>query len=86
MSERERLSRRIAAIDFALVELHLFLDSHPNNKEVANKLEEYQTKSSELRAQYEEKFGPLSPIGKNGNRWSWISNPWPWDNTEEADS
>ena len=86
MSERERLIRRIAAIDFALVELHLFLDSHPNNTEVANKLDEYQMKSDELRSQYEEKFGPLSPMGKNGNRWAWISNPWPWDTSEEADS
>ena len=84
MSERERLMRRIAAIDFAMVELHLFLDSHPNNEEVANKLDSYRTKSNELRKQYEEKFGPISPSNKDGNQWAWISNPWPWDNSEEA--
>ena len=84
MSERERLMRRIAAIDFAIVEMHLFLDSHPNNEEIANKLEEYRAKSDELRMKYEEQFGPLSPAANNGNRWAWISNPWPWDRTEEA--
>ena len=84
MSERERLMRRIAAIDFAIVELHLFLDSHPNNQEIADKLEQYRMESDALRAEYEEKFGPLSPAANNGNRWAWISNPWPWDNSEEV--
>lgn len=84
MSERERLMRKIAAVDFAITELHLFLDSHPNNQEIANKLEECKIKSNELRCEYEKMFGPLSSASENGNRWAWISNPWPWDNTEEA--
>lgn len=79
MSERERLMRKIAAVDFALIELHLFLDSHPNNEEIANKLDQYRTKSNELHSEYEANFGPLSPEAINGNRWAWISNPWPWE-------
>ena len=31
---------------------------------------------------FEEKYGPLSPSDENGNRWAWISDPWPWDNQE----
>ena len=35
MNEREKLLKRIAAEDFAVIELHMFMDSHPNNKEAA---------------------------------------------------
>ena len=29
MNEREKLLKRIAAEDFAVIELHMFMDSHP---------------------------------------------------------
>lgn len=79
MSDRERLMRRIAAIDFAIVELHLFLDTHPNDVEVKNKLNDYTRKSDELRNEFEEKYGPIQPNSTDMNRFAWISNPWPWD-------
>lgn len=37
MTEREILMRKIATNDFALVDLHLFLDTHPNNRQIAEK-------------------------------------------------
>lgn len=82
MSERERLLRRIAAIDFAIVELHLYMDTHPNAVEMRNKLSEYERKSSELRERYESNFGPLTPRENEPNGWEWVSDPWPWDNEE----
>ena len=80
---REKLMRKIAMYDFALLELHIFLDTHPNDVNAANKLEEYSRKSQSLRKDYEEKYGPISTQSENGNRWDWISNPWPWDNVKE---
>lgn len=79
MTERERLLRRIAAIDFSIVELHLYLDTHPNAVEVTNKLNEYERKSAELREIYEANFGPLTPRENEHNGWEWVSDPWPWD-------
>jgi spore coat protein JB len=79
MNERERLLRKIAAVDFAIVDLHLFLDSHPNNETATQKVAEYEAKSKTLRAEFEEKFGPLMSSNLDANRWAWISNPWPWD-------
>mgnify|MGYP000414634983 CR=1 FL=1 len=46
MNEREKLLKRIAAEDFAVIELHMFMDSHPNNKEAAMKLKEHDMKKS----------------------------------------
>ena len=79
MTEREMLMRKIAANDFAVVDLHLYLDTHPNNKQIAQKLDEYAAKSNMLKKEYEERFGPITPGEQGGNRWAWIANPWPWD-------
>ena len=83
MTEREMLMRKIAANDFAVVDLHLYLDTHPNNKQIAQKLDEYAAKSNMLKKEYEERFGPITPGEQGGNRWAWIANPWPWDKAGE---
>ena len=83
MTEREMLMRKIAANDFAVVDLHLYLDTHPNNKQIAQKLDEYAAKSNMLKKEYEERFGPITPGEQGGNRWAWIAHPWPWDKAGE---
>lgn len=85
MTERERLLRRIATVDFAIVELHLYLDTHPDAMDIKNKLDEYEEKSSILKEEYETKYGPLTPRDNEDNNWEWVSNPWPWDNDEEEE-
>lgn len=85
MSEQERLMRRISALDFAAFELHMFLDTHPNNKEMLAKLDEYKMNADQLRSEYEDKYGPLSHKGDSENQWSWISDPWPWENEMEGE-
>ena len=83
MNERERMLKNLSSYDFAIIELHIYLDTHPNDASAAKALKEYETKSNVLRAEYEEKFGPLSTNTASANRWAWISNPWPWNRQEE---
>ncbi len=85
MTERERLLRRISTLDFAIVELHLYLDTHPDDLKINEKLKEYELKSKELRKVYEENFGPLTMRNNEENNWEWISGPWPWDNDKECE-
>lgn len=85
MSTREELLKRIASYDFAIVELNLFLDSHPKDSAAISKLKEYVEKSNTLRREFEENFGPLKARSSEGNRWAWISNPWPWDTVKEGE-
>lgn len=80
MTEREILLRRISTLDFAIVELNLYLDTHPYDEETTEKLSHYKHKSKILKKEFTEKFGPLSSRSQEKNRWAWISNPWPWDN------
>lgn len=79
MNEKDALRRRIYAVEFAAWELHLFLDTHPNNNEAAAKLEEYRMRAEKLRKEFEEKYGPIGETTQNTSRWAWISDPWPWE-------
>ena len=86
MNEQERLLRRIRAMQFAQWELHMFLDTHPNDCEAAKKLEEYRTKTAALIKEYEAAYGPMNETSTNTSRWAWITNPWPWETGEEEDA
>ena len=54
MSEEQLLRKRYYAAQFAVWELHLFLDTHPNNKEAARRLEEHQGRAAHLKREFEE--------------------------------
>ena len=91
MSEEQMMRKRYYAARFACWELHLFLDTHPNNKEAARRLEEYQARAQRLGKEYEEKFGPLgettqemyAPLLQTDLTpeagYAWLKDPWPWE-------
>ncbi len=81
MSESTEMAmrRRLDAMRFACWELHLFLDTHPNNCEAARRLEEYRQRLDRMVKEFEEKFGPLGETSQDTSRWAWISGPWPWE-------
>jgi len=78
------LRRKISAMRFACWELHLFLDTHPNNCDAARRLEEYRQRLARATKEYEEQFGPLCELSTETSRWAWINGPWPWET--EVDS
>ena len=47
------------AVDFVVYELALFLDTHPNDRRALEDHNNFARKSHQLRAMYEEKYGPL---------------------------
>lgn len=76
------LRRRIAAYDFALVEMNLYLDTHPDDKEALALMYAYRRKRAELVETYEAQFGPYENTAQsvnNPDRWSWVDSPWPWE-------
>lgn len=85
MNEREMMMRRIATLDFAIVELNLYMDTHPNDIEVNSKLNDYKEKSDELKREYQEKYGPITSKTIEDNRYGWIADPWPWNNSESGE-
>ncbi len=69
----------IRALSFAMDDLRLFLDTHPDNDEALNLFIEYMKNRNDLLADYTEKYGPIDSyyINQDGT-WSWINEPMPW--------
>ncbi|MDD6881832.1 MAG: spore coat protein CotJB [Firmicutes bacterium] len=79
MNERQMM-HQIQQVSFALVDLNLFLDSHPDNMMALDFFREMQKKYTELVAEYEMMFGPLTAFDTNTEHgWTWIKEPWPWE-------
>lgn len=79
--ERERLEllKEIMAIDFSLVELNLYLDTHPYDQRALMLHNEYVVKSKRLKEKYEEKYDMLTINNLSKCPWEWIRDPWPWE-------
>ena len=76
------LSIKLSAAEFAMWELHLYLDTHPTDLQTLALYNKYQSKCELLRSEYEEKYGALFASDAQGVEW--FKSPWPWD-TEECD-
>ena len=77
---RLELLEEIQATEFVLVELQLYLDTHPSDMEALKQFNEFSRSLDKLKAQFEGKFGPLLGFGFSQSRktWQWINEPWPW--------
>lgn len=70
----------IGTISFALDELRLFLDTHPNDREALNLFNTNAKKRRELMNYYTENFGPLDAYSENTvDGWSWNCPPMPYE-------
>ena len=79
MMDRDAVLRDLTALDFVLVDLQLFLDTHPNDDEALNRYNETLAKANILRQQYESICGPLYSFRSfNRGGWEWDCDPWPW--------
>ena len=78
--KRSELLRRLAAEDFVLYEVALYLDAYPSNKKALAYYEEHLRQAKALRAQYEQAYGPLTQSAcEGGASWQWVKGPWPWE-------
>ncbi len=70
----------LQAVDFALNELCLYLDTHPEDEEALEMFNKYRELYLAGAKTYQEKYGPISrfDVGTNG-KYNWLENPWPWD-------
>ena len=75
-----KLMEDLQAIDFVIVELNLYLDTHPDDLEALKQFNTFAQQSQNLRRTIEERYGPLLGAGKSYSTypWAWIDPPWPW--------
>lgn len=70
----------LQAMGFALQELALYLDTHPEDKEALALYRAYQKMVSKSMMAYSEKCGPLNhktPV--EDQTYTWLNDPWPWE-------
>ncbi len=80
MGERQRLMNTIRMHQFAMVDLGLYLNSHPNCQKGLACFRKHKAMRDEAVAAYQSKFGPLTFYdGGACDRWNWVDGPWPWE-------
>ena len=76
----ETPTTELQALGFAVQELALYLDTHPEDKEALELYRSYQDMLHKGMMLYTEKCGPLNHKMPSGSdRYNWIDDPWPWE-------
>lgn len=70
----------LQAVDFALVDLTLYLDTHPDDLDSIRQYNGLAKHYKKLKKEYEMRYGPLMAYGHSysDDHWSWGKAPWPW--------
>ncbi len=75
---RREMLQEIRCLDFAINELALYLDTHPDDQKALCLHRKYCKEVKELKDKYQKVFGPLT-INYPCNKWRWLEEPWPWE-------
>lgn len=71
----------LQALEFVLVELSLYLDTHQGDAEAFALFQQYSALEKEGKEKYEALYGPLtqSAVAGSKNWGAWVCDPWPWN-------
>ena len=75
---REEMLEQIKCYNFAVIELALYLDTHPDDEKALCLHNKYAKELRMLEDKYQKVYGPLS-IKFPCNKWRWLEEPWPWE-------
>lgn len=80
MNERQKLMEKVQMYSFALVDIALYLDTHPKDAAALSQYRQTKMLYEQAMKEYSSKFGPLDQMSANDTTaWNWIDNPWPWE-------
>jgi len=73
----------VLALSLAVMDLHLYLDTHPGDMEVTQTFAHYSNQLADAKNRYVVAHGPLTleDAVQNG-KYVWTNDPWPWDYQE----
>lgn len=75
---RDEMLEQIKCRNFAIIELSLYLNTHPDDDKALCLHRKYCKEFKELKDKYQKVYGPLS-IYFPCNKWRWLEEPWPWE-------
>ena len=81
MNEQAEMLTYIDALCFACIDLSLYLDINPNDKDAIELYNMYRTNLGEYMIIYQNKYGPITKTSDSLNAypWKWNDSPWPWE-------
>lgn len=79
--KQNQLLDYINMVSFAVVEVNLYLDTHPCDQEALEYFRHYSKLRNKAMKEYADAYGPLTidTNCNNSNTWEWVKNPWPWE-------
>lgn len=82
MNEQAEMLTTIDSLGFATIDLNLYLDVNPDDKNAIDLFNQYRRQKEDLMKKYQEKYGPLvlTSDALNNYPWMWDNRPWPWEN------
>ncbi len=76
-TDKGNLLLKIYEYDFALNDLSLYLDLHPDDNDVYKVFRKYTEEERDCVATYEKKYGPLELDNSMYSSYLWDEGPWP---------
>lgn len=80
-NDQEAMLNKVREQCFAMIDLDLYLDTHPEDSEKIKLYNQYSDYASIAKSDYARKYGPLTLNSEalNAYPWAWLQNPWPWE-------
>ena len=75
---KEEMLKQIKSYNFAVIELSLYLNTHPEDERALMLHKRYSEELEELKDKYQKVYGPLT-IYYPSDEWNWVKTPWPWE-------
>lgn len=75
----QQLLKKISELEFAITELNLYLDTHPENAEALEMLTKLSASLKSIKYDYDAKCPPLCVTDVSNNvPFEWVQGKWPW--------
>jgi len=79
-NNKTELLKQITALDFSVIDLQLYLNTHPQDAKALEIHNNYVMELNSLIEDYESYYGLLyANQGCSPYPWQWINEPWPWE-------
>lgn len=70
----------LQALDFVILELGTYLDTHPEDEEAFGLFKQYVETAKTMRDAFERANGPLKrKSAARNDSYTWLQDPWPWN-------
>ena len=79
--DKDKMLYEIMALDFAMVDLKLYLDTHPTDTDAIDLFNNVAKKRKVMVDSFQSMYGPITAENytHSEDMWDWVENPWPWD-------